>query len=55
MDMAVGTAPALVVSDLQMPAINGLELLRAIRDRDLDVPVLLMSGYPHLSTAITAI
>jgi EAL domain-containing protein (putative c-di-GMP-specific phosphodiesterase class I)/CheY-like chemotaxis protein len=43
-----------VVSDLQMPAINGLELLRAIRDRDLDVPVLLMTAYPHLSTAITA-
>jgi EAL domain-containing protein (putative c-di-GMP-specific phosphodiesterase class I) len=43
-----------VVTDLQMPAIDGLALLRAIRDRDLDVPVLLMTAYPHLSTAITA-
>jgi EAL domain-containing protein (putative c-di-GMP-specific phosphodiesterase class I) len=44
-----------MVSDVQMPGINGLRLLRAIRDRDLDLPVVLITGNPDLETATTAI
>lgn len=43
-----------VVSDISMPGMNGLELLRAVREYDLDVPVLLMTGGPAVETAITA-
>lgn len=43
-----------IVTDLQMPGITGLELLRAIRRRDLDVPVLILTGSPSVETAIEA-
>ena len=43
-----------IVSDLRMPQVDGLTLLRAIRGRDLDVPVVFMTGVPSLETAIEA-
>ena len=44
-----------VVSDIRMPGMDGLALLRAIRGRDLDVPVIFMTGSPTLETAVAAI
>lgn len=35
-----------VVSDVVMPLVSGLELSRRMRELGLDVPVVLMSGYP---------
>ncbi len=44
-----------VVSDISMPGQDGLSLLRDIRQIDLDVPVLLMTGAPELASAISAV
>jgi PAS domain S-box-containing protein len=44
-----------VVSDVQMPDGGGLDLLRAIRRIDLDVPVVLMTGEPSLEAAAQAV
>jgi EAL domain-containing protein (putative c-di-GMP-specific phosphodiesterase class I)/ActR/RegA family two-component response regulator len=44
-----------VVSDISMPRMNGLELLRAVRKRDPDLPVLLVTANPDLGTALEAI
>jgi EAL domain-containing protein (putative c-di-GMP-specific phosphodiesterase class I)/CheY-like chemotaxis protein len=44
-----------VVSDIQMPEMDGLTLLRRIRAHDLDVPVVFVTGNPGLDTAISAI
>ena len=44
-----------MVTDVQMPGINGLRLLRAVRDRDLDLPVILMTGNPDVATAAAAV
>jgi EAL domain-containing protein (putative c-di-GMP-specific phosphodiesterase class I) len=44
-----------VVSDIQMPGMTGVELLRAVRALDLDVPVILMTGAPSVETAIEAV
>jgi EAL domain-containing protein (putative c-di-GMP-specific phosphodiesterase class I) len=44
-----------VVSDVSMPGMNGIELLRAIRAHDPDVPVLLMTGAPSVQSAAQAV
>jgi EAL domain-containing protein (putative c-di-GMP-specific phosphodiesterase class I)/ActR/RegA family two-component response regulator len=49
------TAFDCMISDVQMPGINGLRLLRAVRDRDLDIPVILMTGSPEVASAAAAV
>jgi CheY-like chemotaxis protein len=44
-----------VVSDVRMPDMDGVELLMAIHERDPDLPVLLISGAPDLDTAMKAV
>jgi EAL domain-containing protein (putative c-di-GMP-specific phosphodiesterase class I)/ActR/RegA family two-component response regulator len=44
-----------VLSDIAMPELDGIGLLRAVREHDLDVPVLLMTGKPSIDTARAAV
>ncbi len=44
-----------IISDISMPGMDGMHLLRAVRQRDLDVPVILMTGDPTLETSLKAI
>ncbi|MCC6214760.1 MAG: EAL domain-containing response regulator [Polyangiaceae bacterium] len=44
-----------VVSDIMMPKMSGVELLRAIRQADLELPVVLVTGAPALESATKAI
>jgi EAL domain-containing protein (putative c-di-GMP-specific phosphodiesterase class I) len=44
-----------VVSDVTMPEMSGIELLRTIRQHDPDLPVVLVTGQPALSSAAEAI
>jgi EAL domain-containing protein (putative c-di-GMP-specific phosphodiesterase class I)/CheY-like chemotaxis protein len=44
-----------VVSDIAMPDMDGLALLRTIRQSDLDVPMIFMTGSPALESAVKAI
>jgi EAL domain-containing protein (putative c-di-GMP-specific phosphodiesterase class I) len=44
-----------IVSDVSMPEMNGLEFLRAVRQRNLDVPVILTTGEPGLDSAMQAV
>ena len=44
-----------IVSDIMMPHMTGIELLRAVRELDLDVPVILMTGAPNLESAAVAV
>ena len=45
----------LVVSDVRMPGLDGVALLRRVRERDLDLPVILISGAPTLDAAMGAV
>lgn len=44
-----------ILSDIRMPGTTGIDLLRAVRTRDLDVPVVLMTGNPAIGDAIEAL
>jgi two-component system, cell cycle sensor histidine kinase and response regulator CckA len=44
-----------VISDIRLPDGNGLELLKQIRHRDMDIPVILMTGAPDVEKATEAI
>ncbi|MFG6179458.1 sigma-54-dependent transcriptional regulator [Halomonas sp. THAF12] len=46
--------PGVVVSDIRMPGMDGMALLREVRDRDPDLPVVLITGHGDISTAVTA-
>lgn len=43
-----------IVSDIGMPGLDGVQLLRRLRDVDLVVPVVLLTGAPTVSTAAQA-
>jgi EAL domain-containing protein (putative c-di-GMP-specific phosphodiesterase class I) len=44
-----------VVSDVNMPGLDGFQLLAALRERDDDLPVLLMTGEPSMTGAMQAV
>lgn len=44
-----------IVSDIRMPGMDGVELLRQVLARDADVPVILISGHIDVSTAMGAL
>jgi two-component system, NtrC family, response regulator AtoC len=46
--------PDLVISDLRMPGGSGLDLLDAIRDAHDDVPVIMLTAYGTVETAVQA-
>ncbi len=51
----VDDPPDLVVSDIRMPGLSGLELLAQLQARALNVPVILMTAFSSVETAVQAI
>lgn len=46
---------AVILLDIKMPAMDGIEFLERLRETKLDVPVLIMTGYPSVPNAAAAI
>lgn len=46
LDAVAGHAPDLVVTDLQMPEVDGIELTRQLRRRHQDLPIVMVTGVP---------
>jgi two-component system nitrogen regulation response regulator GlnG len=46
--------PQVVVSDIRMPGESGLELLQKAKERFSNVPVIIMTAYSDLESAVTA-
>ena len=44
-----------VLSDIVMPEMDGLAFLRTVRERDLDLPVVLVTGAPSIASAAEAV
>jgi EAL domain-containing protein (putative c-di-GMP-specific phosphodiesterase class I) len=43
-----------IVSDVMMPGMDGMQFLREVRQLDLDVPLIFLTGNPSVSTAMEA-
>lgn len=48
------TEPALVITDIRMPGMSGLELLRWLRDAQPDTDVIVVTAHEDMETAIAA-
>jgi EAL domain-containing protein (putative c-di-GMP-specific phosphodiesterase class I)/CheY-like chemotaxis protein len=44
-----------IVTDIAMPEMDGIALLQQLREHDADVPVVLITGEPAVSTAVKAL
>jgi two-component system, NtrC family, response regulator PilR len=42
----------LLITDLCMPAVDGLQLLHIARERDAELPVLMLTAFPSIETAV---
>jgi UDP-3-O-[3-hydroxymyristoyl] N-acetylglucosamine deacetylase len=52
--LLMNTRPALVLLDIWMPGMDGLETLRKIKEIHQDLPVVMISGHATISTAVAA-
>ena len=46
--------PQVLVSDIRMPGGSGLQLLEKVREQDPDLPVIIMTAYSDLDSAVSA-
>ena len=54
LDALSGGAPEVLVSDIRMPGLSGLELLQAVKQRHPAVLVIVMTAYSDLDSAVAA-
>jgi EAL domain-containing protein (putative c-di-GMP-specific phosphodiesterase class I) len=45
----------LIISDIEMPGMGGVEFLRAVRKQNVDIPVILITGNPTVDSAVAAV
>lgn len=45
----------LVITDMKMPGIGGLELVRHVRENFLDTQIVMITGYPSIDSAVDAV
>jgi two-component system response regulator HydG len=50
-----GSAPDIVLTDVRMPQVSGIDILQAVREQDPETPVILMTAQASLQTAIQAV
>jgi len=50
-----GTQVDLVITDLKMPKISGLDLVRHVRENFKDTEVMMITGYPSIEGAVEAV
>jgi len=55
LDMLTADLPAVVLSDVRMPGLDGFGLLEAVRAIDTEIPVVLVTGHADVPMAIKAV
>jgi two-component system nitrogen regulation response regulator GlnG len=54
LDKLANEMPAAIVSDVRMPGIDGLQLMKQIGERYPDLPVIIMTAHSDLDSAVSA-
>ncbi|MCA9932754.1 MAG: response regulator [Anaerolineales bacterium] len=52
LEMAIAKEPDLIIIDQQMPRLTGLEVLQKLRERDINVPAILVTAHGSEDTAV---
>lgn len=55
LEQIAAVTPDIVLTDVRMPNVGGLEILTAVRQRDPDTPVILMTAQATLQSAMQAV
>ena len=45
LELFLAHRPAVIITDLEMPVMNGMEMIQAIRDMEISVPIIITTGY----------
>lgn len=54
-DILKGSRPNLLITDLQMPGVNGMQLVKYASEHFPELPVLVITGYPSVENAVDAV
>ena len=44
----------LIITDLQMPKVTGLQLLKTLKEKEITVPVIVLTGFASVESAVEA-
>ena len=55
LDLAKKGGFDLVISDLKMPGLDGIELIEAVKQIDVDIPIIIITAYGTIESATEAI
>ncbi len=55
LDTAINDEFDLIFSDIKMPEMDGMELLDQLQEKEVDVPVVMISGHGNIGTAVECI
>jgi two-component system, NtrC family, response regulator PilR len=55
LEILAGETIHLIISDIKMPGITGVDLLKKVKETTQSLPVLMTTGFPTLDTAIEAL
>lgn len=54
-DILKGSTPDLLITDLQMPGVHGMQLVKYAAEHFPELPVLVITGYPSVEGAVDAV
>jgi len=55
LEAALTNAVDLIFSDIKMPEMDGIELLSQLKEKEIDVPIIMISGHGNIETAVECI